>query len=59
MKTMRGLFCWLGVFLAVCAMSVAQAASGLPPGWTDDFTAAKSKATADGKKILLVFSGSD
>ena len=59
MKVMRSLVCWLGVFLAVGAMSVAQAASDLPSGWTDDFAAAKSRAAADGKKILLVFSGSD
>ena len=37
MKTMRSLVCWLGVFLTASAMSVAQAASGLPSGWTDDF----------------------
>ena len=59
MKTMRGLVCWLGVILTVSAQSVAQAASGLPSGWTDDFAAAKTRAAAEGKKILLVFSGSD
>lgn len=59
MKTMRRMVCWLGVFLAAGAMSIAQAASGLPSGWTDDFAAAKSRAAEEGKKILLVFSGSD
>ena len=33
--------------------------AGLPSGWTDDFAAAKTRAAAEGKKILLVFSGSD
>lgn len=59
MKVMRSLVRWLGVFLVAGAISVAQAASGLPSGWTDDFAAAKSRAAAEGKKILLVFSGSD
>lgn len=59
MKALRSLVCWLGVFLAAGAMSVAQAASGLPSGWTDDFAAAKARAAAEGRKILLVFSGSD
>ena len=58
-KMMRSLVCWLGVFLAAGAMFVAQAASGLSSGWTDDFAAAKARAAAEGRKILLVFSGSD
>ena len=48
------------VMIAVFLMSFAVfAASGLPSGWTDDFAEAKTRAAAEGKKILLVFSGSD
>lgn len=48
------------VLIAVFVMSLSSfAVSGLPSGWTDDFAAAKTRAAAEGKKILLVFSGSD
>ncbi|MBO7684323.1 MAG: thioredoxin family protein [Kiritimatiellae bacterium] len=42
---------------AVCA-SLAYATS-TPAGWTDDFDAAKKQAAAEGKLLLVDFSGSD
>lgn len=39
--------------------AVAQAATSTPAGWTDDFEAAKKRAAAEGKILLVDFSGSD
>lgn len=47
----------LSLFAAVASLCVLG--GGLPSGWTDDFAAAKEKAAAEGKNILMVFSGSD
>ncbi len=50
---------------ALCAMAsvvlsaVQRCSSSVPPGWTEDFEAAKKAAAAGGKYILLAFSGSD
>ena len=38
---------------------LAFSASATPEGWLDDFDAAKAKAAAEGKNILIDFSGSD
>ena len=51
---MRGIF---AAAAAVCA-GVASATS-TPAGWTDDFEAARSQAEAEGKLLLVDFSGSD
>ena len=47
--------------LAVVAMSCAGvvSATSTPAGWTDDFAAAKKQAAAEGKLLLVDFSGSD
>lgn len=44
----------LGVLAAMAFPVIAT-----PQGWLDDFEAAKAKAAAEGKKILIDFSGSD
>ena len=47
-------------FLALVAIQVTSLlAFAQSQGWTDDFAAAKSQAAAEGKRILMVFSGSD
>lgn len=57
---MKSIVSVLTVLFAVFWMSLTSfAASGLPSGWTDDFAAAKSRAASEGKRILMVFSGSD
>ena len=43
---------------AVIGVGVASATS-TPSGWTDDFEAAKKQAAAEGKLLLVDFSGSD
>jgi protein disulfide-isomerase len=45
----------LAVLVAVCALSTALAAEG----WTTDAAAAKQKAKAEGKMVLMNFTGSD
>lgn len=47
--------------IAVPAKPAAAAVvkSSTPAGWTDDFEAAKKQATAEGKDLLVAFSGSD
>lgn len=43
-----------------CAFAIlAFSSAATPNGWLDDFDAAKAKAAAEGKKILIDFSGSD
>lgn len=49
---------------ALCAMvsaavSAAALSSSVPAGWGEDFAAARKSASANGKYILLAFSGSD
>ena len=50
----KGLF----ALVAVIGVGVASATS-TPAGWTDDFEAAKKQAAAEGKLLLVDFSGSD
>ena len=50
----KGLF----AIAAVIGVGVASATS-TPAGWTDDFEAAKKQAAAEGKLLLVDFSGSD
>ena len=50
----KGLF---AIAAVICA-GVASATS-TPAGWTDDFEAAKKQAAAEGKLLLVDFSGSD
>ena len=47
----------LAAAAAVCA--VVASATSTPAGWTDDFEAAKKQAAAEGKLLLVDFSGSD
>ena len=44
---------------ASLAASAAFAATSTPAGWTDDFDAAKARASSENKLILADFSGSD
>ncbi|MBQ8445737.1 MAG: thioredoxin family protein [Opitutales bacterium] len=39
--------------------AAAVVKSSTPAGWTDDFNAAKKQAAAEGKDLLVAFSGSD
>ncbi|MBP5532004.1 MAG: thioredoxin family protein [Lentisphaeria bacterium] len=52
----------LAFFLTLCCCaSLFGAARGktTPPGWYDDFEAAKAKAGSENKPMLLLFTGSD
>ena len=44
---------------AALAATMMFAATSTPKGWTDDYDAALSRASAEGKLILVDFSGSD
>ena len=48
---------FFAIVASICA-GVACATS-TPAGWTDDFDAAKKQAAAEGKMLLVDFSGSD
>ena len=51
-----------GAVLALCAafaVSFAFAKTSTPEGWLDDYDAALKKAAAEGKCIIVDFSGSD
>lgn len=53
--------CSLAAFCAFAASSVlaAKLSSSVPSGWGEDFAAAQKAAAANGKLILVAFSGSD
>ena len=49
-----------GLFAAAAAICAgAASATSTPAGWVDDFEAAKKQASAEGKLLLVDFSGSD
>ena len=49
----------LAAAAALATAFAAQAKTSTPEGWTDDFEAAKAQAAAEGKLVLIDFSGSD
>lgn len=49
----------LAVGAAVWAAKPPAVSLSVPAGWTEDFEAAKKRAAAEKKKMLVVFSGSD
>ena len=46
-------------FIALAGLALGACATSTPEGWTDDFEAAKARAAAEGKLLLVDFSGSD
>ncbi|MEM8738360.1 MAG: thioredoxin family protein [Planctomycetota bacterium] len=44
---------------AACVLLATAAPAAVPEGWTDDYPAAQARAAAEGKDLLLDFTGSD